>query len=463
MPSNDFGWADDSTGPIDTTPASLPQPPQAFIDAAARAIPAILANVDPSRNHDEIAIVASALTGLLVKQGHTLHAACWAVHRLVGEGKLLAKPAYDPRPTVINTTGSRGISGLKADTRQTHEFGGGCSVRPVPKGRPAPFSVFRVIATDALWAWWHGLEAPTDNADVELLDACGLPAEPADEVRQSFGMAVELVRRQRPDCDAAAAVALADAICRDGSQSIKALPFGYDGPRMQLNGWIRREALTRSLLQLGSLLTKGRFNANSARSAVSFAVREYWLREERYDDWRPGMESGSGWTEVIQPQAAGVTRAAQMAAEPAMPRPPAPEPAMPRPPAPEPAADADNGVEDEAPIAKARAKKPKRSTERGEGRAKLIAALTKYHQYADGGCLNLEPIGNNELARLAGVDRATASAFFKQKFKGHGKYKAACADAVRLAAALKLLNGEYAPHLLYGAKPPDEAQHGDDE
>src|SRR5262249_18814112 len=39
---------------------------------------------------------------------------------------------------------------------------------------------------------------------------------------------------------------------------------------------------------------------------------------------------------------------------------------------------------------------PKRSTERGEGRAKLIAALTKHHQYADGGCLNLEPIGNNE-------------------------------------------------------------------
>lgn len=99
---------------------------------------------------------------------------------------------------------------------------------------------------------------------------------------------------------------------------------------------------------------------------------------------------------------------------------------------------------------------PKRSTERGEARAKLIAALTKHHQYADDGCLNGEPIGNNELARLAKVDRATASAFFKQEFKGHGKYRAACADSVRLVAALKLLNGEYAPHLLYGSKPPEK-------
>jgi hypothetical protein len=106
--------------------------------------------------------------------------------------------------------------------------------------------------------------------------------------------------------------------------------------------------------------------------------------------------------------------------------------------------------------------KTKRSTERGEGRTKLIAALTKHHQYADGGCLNVEPIGNNELARLAKVDQATASAFFKQEFKGHGNYKAACADAAQLTAALKLLNGEFAPHLLYGSKPADEDERDEE-
>ena len=62
---------------------------------------------------------------------------------------------------------------------------------------------------------------------------------------------------------------------------------------------------------------------------------------------------------------------------------------------------------------------PKRSTERGEAHRKLLAALTAHHKYEDGGCLNLEPIGNNELARLAEVSKATASAFFNKEFGGH--------------------------------------------
>jgi hypothetical protein len=108
------------------------------------------------------------------------------------------------------------------------------------------------------------------------------------------------------------------------------------------------------------------------------------------------------------------------------------------------------------------APRTKRSTERGEGRAKLIAALTKHHQYADGGCLNLEPIGNNELARLARVSESTASAFFKSEFKGLGKYRAICRDAGRLADSLKALNNEFSPHDLYGRRPADEDDRDDD-
>src|SRR5262249_14849373 len=48
-------------------------------------------------------------------------------------------------------------------------------------------------------------------------------------------------------------------------------------------------------------------------------------------------------------------------------------------------------------------KRAKRSTEPGEAREKLIAALTKHHKYAEASCLNQEPIGNNQLARLADV------------------------------------------------------------
>jgi hypothetical protein len=62
--------------------------------------------------------------------------------------------------------------------------------------------------------------------------------------------------------------------------------------------------------------------------------------------------------------------------------------------------------------------KTKRSTERGEARMKLIAALTKHHKYADGGCLNLEPVGNNDLARMAKVAPSSASQFFDRELQG---------------------------------------------
>jgi hypothetical protein len=128
----------------------------------------------------------------------------------------------------------------------------------------------------------------------------------------------------------------------------------------------------------------------------------------------------------------------------------------------EPAAHADNGDAQETSGGTARTTKPKRSTERGEGRTKLIAALTKYHEYYNGSCGKLEPIGNNELARLAGVAKRTASAFFSEKFHGHTKYRALCNDAPRLVAALKALNGEFQPHEFYDARTPDEVEQDDE-
>ncbi len=107
-------------------------------------------------------------------------------------------------------------------------------------------------------------------------------------------------------------------------------------------------------------------------------------------------------------------------------------------------------------------KQPKRSTTSGEAHEKLIAALTKHHLYADGSCVNFEPIGNNELARRADVDRATASKFFKDEFKGHAKYKAHCRDTSTLIATLKLLNDEFAPHHLNGQCPDGGDDRGDD-
>jgi hypothetical protein len=104
----------------------------------------------------------------------------------------------------------------------------------------------------------------------------------------------------------------------------------------------------------------------------------------------------------------------------------------------------------------------KRSTERGEGRTKIISALTEHHKYARSSCLNSDPIGNNELAKAAGVSRSTASEFFKSEFKGHTKYRALCRDASRLADALKVLNGEFSPLDLYGRRPPNEDDRDED-
>jgi hypothetical protein len=107
--------------------------------------------------------------------------------------------------------------------------------------------------------------------------------------------------------------------------------------------------------------------------------------------------------------------------------------------------------------------KAKRSTEPNEARDKIIAALTQHHQYEQGSCLNQEPIGNNELARAAGVAKSTVSAFFQKEFKGRDKYRAVCRDAARLAASLRLLRGEFSPHDLYGRTPPGEGCPDDDE
>jgi hypothetical protein len=93
----------------------------------------------------------------------------------------------------------------------------------------------------------------------------------------------------------------------------------------------------------------------------------------------------------------------------------------------------------------------------------LIAALTKHHEYSNGSCLNLEPIGNNDLARLAGVAESTASDFFKEEFRGHAQYRNTCPNVTGLVMALKILNGEYSPHILYGTKPPREDECDDEE
>jgi hypothetical protein len=115
------------------------------------------------------------------------------------------------------------------------------------------------------------------------------------------------------------------------------------------------------------------------------------------------------------------------------------------------------------------ATRAKKSTEKGEARAKIVGALTLHHKYKDGGCLNTEPIGVNELARLACVASGSVTRFFNNQFggaekdKGHTKYKVVCRDLGRLAESLKVLNAEFSPDELYGRNPPGEGGRDDED
>jgi hypothetical protein len=124
----------------------------------------------------------------------------------------------------------------------------------------------------------------------------------------------------------------------------------------------------------------------------------------------------------------------------------------------------ENADRDLAGLSKPRAKA---STRNGDGRAKLIAALTTHHKYADNSCLNPAPISNNELARLAGVARSTASAFIRKKFpeNGHAEYQALCRrDPGGLLFWLRELNDDLPiKELLYSRLPHGEGGLDDDE
>jgi hypothetical protein len=87
----------------------------------------------------------------------------------------------------------------------------------------------------------------------------------------------------------------------------------------------------------------------------------------------------------------------------------------------------------------------KRSTGKGEARVKLIAALTKHHEYEDGSCLITDFVGSNDLADLAGVSKGSAHNFFKWAFGGHKKYKVYCRDVASLSFQLKRIRDELSP------------------
>ena len=96
--------------------------------------------------------------------------------------------------------------------------------------------------------------------------------------------------------------------------------------------------------------------------------------------------------------------------------------------------------------------KAKRSTAGGDAEAKLKAALTHHHDYSKRSVLNENPVGVNDLARLAEVSKSTASEFFGKYFKNHCTYKADCRTG-KLLLVLTVMNDDFQPDGSYGSDP----------
>jgi len=110
-------------------------------------------------------------------------------------------------------------------------------------------------------------------------------------------------------------------------------------------------------------------------------------------------------------------------------------------------------------IATLAARKPqKRSTVKGEARAKIIGGLNTHHEYDNGSCTNLTPIQVGEFARKINVSKSSVSAFLKAEFDepGYSKYKIACKNAEILGQSLRILNGELTPSILFNQLGDDD-------
>jgi hypothetical protein len=106
----------------------------------------------------------------------------------------------------------------------------------------------------------------------------------------------------------------------------------------------------------------------------------------------------------------------------------------------------------------------KRSTEKGEALAKIIAALTAYHEYDSGHVGNWAPVGLRHLKRLSDTSNGSVSDFFNSEFSGHKEYKIMChRDRTGLERKLRGFNGDWQDDILYGATPPDEDTSDDED
>lgn len=139
--------SDDSSR--NTTPA-WPEP-TAKVPTAQRDILALWENSDPNKPVDAAVLVAA-----LQKRGHSASAAHWAIHRMIGDGRLLAEGRHI----------SPCSSGMTASG--TPYFVVGTTIYP---GGWQDYRNFQVRPTEKFWAWAQEPEPATAAQDIPGGDA----------------------------------------------------------------------------------------------------------------------------------------------------------------------------------------------------------------------------------------------------------------------------------------------------
>ena len=165
---------------INPTP-SLPKPPQGLIEAAAKAIPEILANVTIVSNLPP-ELKASTLVQHLRAAGHLLATAQWAICSSINEGRLRTAPLTFVLPS---SGGHSAFGDLFAADRAPKRDSVARDVIPIelPTDKPTPFHCFKVVATEKLWRWWRALELESvetlPSGKTEKGQPMALPSSPS--------------------------------------------------------------------------------------------------------------------------------------------------------------------------------------------------------------------------------------------------------------------------------------------
>lgn len=127
-----------------------PQPPLADIEAAAKGIPGIMADLSPGLD-GTVSIKSKALSYRLRNAGHTRAAADWAIRDLIAAKHLIAQPDIHYRANVSSsfTLLHKTDWGSQSTPNQQFDW----------SDRDFPIDRITVLSTESLWAWWRDEKA----------------------------------------------------------------------------------------------------------------------------------------------------------------------------------------------------------------------------------------------------------------------------------------------------------------